>query len=268
MRLLLRSFAYPQRAEPSDRAHQVLSLAEPLGLTLGRARLHAYRWTPDGSGGGPTVALFHDYEREAGYFADYVAPLLDKGCTVIAPDAPASGRSGGSRLCLKDYVKAVHRLNRDTGPWHSAAGHGFGACALVQAAAQMLPGERPARVVALAMSADSQRAYARRLAAVGIGEDIRARFWRQLGKLRDAPAPFDNVLAVRRLTDVTGLVLHDATDPHCTAAEAEAVAQAWRGARLERLEGFGHDLLGTAVLRRVVPFVGAKTSIREMNRAA
>ena len=268
VRLLLRSFAYPQRTPPARRSAEVLASAEPLSFLIGRTKLSAYRWAPPSRGGGPTVALFHDYERGAGYFADYVAPLLDKGCTVIALDAPASGRSGGTRLCLSDYVRAVHRLNRLTGPWHTAAGHGFGACALVQATAQMRPGERPARLVALGMSADSDRAYARRLAAAGITADLRERFWRQLGRLRDAPAPYDNALAVGRLADVSGLIIHDLTDPHCTAEEADEIAAAWPGARVERLEGFGHDLLGTAVLRRVVPFIGAKTSLRETALAA
>ena len=268
VRLLLRSFAYPQRSSASPRGASELDRAESLSFALGPTRLQAYRWPPGGSVAGPTVALFHDYEREAGYFADYVAPLLDKGCTVIALDAPASGRSGGRRLALSDYVRAVHRLYRRTGPWHAAAGHGYGAAAIVQAAAQMRPAERPARIVTLAMSADSERAYARRLAAVGVDDDLRARFWRQLGRLRDAPAPFDNVLAVGRLGDVSGLVLHDAADPHCTPREAEEIAAGWPGARLECLEGFGHDLRGTAVLRRVVPFVGAKASVRETALAA
>ena len=270
VRLLMRSFIYPQRAAADERGAEVLARAEPGELPFGRVGLRTYRWSPArAAGDGPTVALFHDYEREAGYFADYVAPLLDKGCTVLALDAPASGASGGKRLSLREYVNAVHRLNARTGPWHTALGHGMGASALLQAAAQMLPAERPARIVTLAANADSGEAFASRLAALGVGEAVRRRFWRKLGKLREVPlAPYDNTRAAARLGDVRGLVLHDRADARTPLADAEAVAAAWPGARLEQLEGFGHDLRGTAVLRRVVPFLGARTALRELRPAA
>lgn len=268
VRLLMRSFMYPERATASDVAAGVLDAGESLAMPFGRTVLQAYRWG-DPAGEGPTVALFHDYEHEAGYFADYVAPLLDKGCVVIALDAPASGRSGGKRLSLREYINAVHRLSRLTGPWHTAVGHGMGAAALVQASAQMSASQRPARIVTLGMNADSKEVFTRRLAALGVGDEVRDRFWRKLGTLREVPlASYDNVRAAQRLSEVNALVLHDAADARFPLADAEAIVAAWPDARLEALEGFGHELKGTAVLRRVIPFVGAKTSLREARRAA
>lgn len=257
VKLLMRSFIYPQRALASDDAGEVLAEAEQIEVPFGRTSLRAYRWPGDGTA--PTVALFHDWERESGYFKDYVRPLTDKGCTVIALDAPASGQSGGRRLSLREYINAVHGLRRRVGAFDSAIAHGMGAAALVQALAQVPPAKRPARVATLALNANSRSVFERRLAGLAVDEQVRLKFWRKLGKMRDVPlSAYDNALAASRLDGVEACIVHDAADARYPFADAEAIAEAWPGANLTRLEGFGHDLDSVHVVARVLPFASAR----------
>ena len=44
--------------------------------------------------------------------------------------------------------------------------------------------------------------------------------------------------------------------------DAEKVLAAWPEAKLMDFEGFGHELVGTPILTRVLPFVGAKTIVQ------
>ncbi len=260
VRLLMRSFMYPNPSEPTEKARAVLAEAEGFRMPFGKTSLQGYRWASDGSG--PTVSFHHDWEHESGHWSEYVAPLLDKGCTVVAFDAPASGDSGGKRLGMRDYINAIHALRNRLERWDCAVGHGLGAAALVQALAQQPADRRPQRVVTLGVNANSRNIFQRRLASLGVEELVRLKFWRQLGKLREAPlSDYDNVLAVSRLAGVQGLMLHDSTDARYPTAEAEAVHAAWEGSNLVTLEGFGHELAGTAVMTRVVPFVGAHTAM-------
>ncbi len=256
MKLLMRSFIYPQRNEADARANVVLDEAEALDLPFGKVPLQAYRWLGDGSG--PTVAMFHDWEREAGYFKDYIRPLVDKGCTIVALDAPASGRSPGHRLSLRDYINAIHGLQEMTGPWHACVGHGLGAAAVLQACAQMPADQRPIRVVTLGANADSMEIFQRRLASLGIDEAVRLKFWRKLEAVADIPLDsFDNTQAAARLEGVEGMIVHDLTDARYPFADAERIQAAWPGSEILELEGFGHELDGLAVQTRLLPFIGA-----------
>ena len=266
MKLLMRSFIYPQHAAADEKAAPVLAQAEAIKVPFGRVQLAAYRWPGDGSG--PTVALFHDWEREAGYFCDYVRPLVDKGCTVIALDAPASGASEGHRLSLRDYVNAIHELRTLTGPWHACVGHGLGAAAVLQAAAQLPPGERPLRIVTLGANADSMEIFQRRLESLGIDEEVRLKFWRKLEAVAEIPLDiFDNVMAAERLEGVQGLIVHDHADARYPIEDAQRLQQAWPGADLLELEGFGHELDGPDVQARLLPFIGAYKLVK-MAKAA
>ena len=261
MKLLMRSFIYPQRYEADEAAAAVLDEAEQLDLAFGKVNLRAYRWTGDGSG--PTVAMFHDWEREAGYFKDYIAPLRDRGCTVVALDAPASGRSPGHRLSLRDYINAVHGLQELTGPWHACVGHGLGAAAVLQAMAQMPAGRRPLRVVTLGANADSMEIFQRRLASLGIDEAVRLKFWRKLEAIADIPLDsFDNTQAAARLDGVEGMIVHDLADARYPFEDAERIQATWPGSEILELDGFGHELDGLAVQTRLLPFIGAYKLLR------
>ena len=256
MKLLMRSFLYPQRAEaPADTA-DCLDEAELLDLPFEDDTLQAYRWAGDGSG--PTVAMFHDWERESSHWCAYLKPLLDKGCTVVAFDAPASGRSPGQRLSLRGYINAIHNFRALTGPWHACVGHGLGAAALLQATAQLPAEERPLRIATLGCNADSKEIFERRLGSLGIDEAVRMKFWRKLDAIAEIPLDsFDNAMAAARLGGVEGLIVHDHNDARYPFSDAERLRDAWPGAEILELEGFGHELDGVAVQTRLLPFIGA-----------
>ena len=255
-KLLMRSFIYPQRAEAPAATADCLDEAEQLDLPFKKKTLRAYRWAGDGSG--PTVALFHDWEHEASHWCPYLGPLVDRGCTVVAFDAPASGRSPGKKLSLRGYINAIHNFRALTGPWHACVGHGMGAAALLQATAQVPADQRPLRIATLGCNADSREIFERRIGNLNVDEAVRYKFWKKLGATPSIPLDsFDNVMAVERLGDVEGLIVHDRTDARYPFADAQRLREAWPGADLLELDGFGHELDAAAVHTRLLPFVGA-----------
>ena len=256
MKLLMRSFIYPQRTEAPAATADCLDDAELLEVPFEDETLQGYRWAGDGSG--PTVAMFHDWERESSHWCAYLKPLVEKGCTVVAFDAPASGRSPGHRLSLRGYINAVHNFRALTGPWHACVGHGLGAAAILQATAQLSAGERPLRIVTLGCNADSREIFERRLGSLGIDEAVRMKFWRKLDAIAEIPLDsFDNAMAAARLEGVEGLIVHDHADARYPFSDAERLRDAWPGADILELDGFGHELDGVAVQTRLLPFIGA-----------
>ena len=256
MKLLMRSFIYPQRSEAPEETAACLDEAESIDLPFKKDMLQAYRWAGDGSG--PTVAMFHDWERESSHWCPYVKPLVEKGCTVVAFDAPASGRSPRNKLSLRGYINAIHTFLELTGPWHACVGHGLGAAAILQAAAQMSKETRPLRIATLGANADSKEIFQRRLESLDIDEKVRLKFWRKLDDVADIPLDsFDNTVAAARLEGVEGLIVHDHADARYPFEDAERIHRAWPGSDILELEGFGHDLDGPAVQTRLLPFIGA-----------
>ena len=266
VKMLMRTFIYPQRVLAKGDVRDVLAKAEQISVRLGQHKLRAYRW--QGEPDCPTVALFHDWEHESGYWGKYIQGLRDKCCTVIALDAPASGHSGGHRLNLRNYINAIHALRSEVGEINCMVGHGMGGAAVVQALAQMPQRKQPQRAVLMGVNADSKEIFQRRLESLGVNEHVRLRFWKQLGRTKEVPlSNYDNVLAATRLANVKGLLVHDRADARYPIADAEAIAEAWPGAQLMDFEGFGHELEGLAVLTRLLPFIGAKTMLRTAKAA-
>ena len=262
VKLLMRSFMYPQRPKPAAEAKSILAAAEKLDLSFGQHNLRVFKWAGNDDER-PTVSLFHDYEQESGYWHQHIRGLVDMGCTVYALDAPASGKSGGHRLSLGDYINALHAFFTKYGYGHTAVGHGLGGAALLQTLAQLPLRNRPVRAVALGVNADSKEIFQRRLQVFGVSEQVRLKFWKRLGRSKDVPlSNYDNALAASRLHGVEGLIVHDRTDARYPIRDAEKIQQAWPGAQLLDFEGFGHQLLGTPILTRVLPFAAAKTIVR------
>jgi pimeloyl-ACP methyl ester carboxylesterase len=76
------------------------------------------------------VLVVHGWESNTRFFEDYLAPLLEKGCEVVAFDAPAHGDSGGKRFLLPNYVQALRIIEQQNGPFDAYIGHSIGGLAL------------------------------------------------------------------------------------------------------------------------------------------
>src|SRR5438105_8060212 len=221
---------------------------------------HRFRLTGDGPelavwdwGDGPTVLLVHGWNGNAAQLAGLVPPLLRAGYYVAALDLPAHGASAGTRTNVRAMADALLRLGRRVGPVHAVIAHSLGAAASVIALAEGLGADR---AVLIAPPADLPR-YARDYArAVGLSArstfDLLARLDVALGG-REA---FD-LLRLAPSQTARLLVLHDPADREVPLADAQALARAWPGARLEMLEGAGppRALRHPAVIPRAVGFV-------------
>jgi pimeloyl-ACP methyl ester carboxylesterase len=225
---------------------------------------HRFRLTGDGPelavwdwGDGPTVLLVHGWNGNAAQLAGLVPPLLRAGCYVAAPDLPAHGASAGTHTNVREMADALLRLGRRVGPVHAVIAHSLGAAASVIALAEGL-GAR--RAVLIAPPADLPR-YARQFArAVGLSPSSASGLLARLDAALGGRESFDLLRLAPSQTART-LVLHDPADREVPLADAQALARAWPGARLEMLEGAGHTraLRHPDVISRAVGFVTDRT---------
>ncbi len=219
--------------------------------------------TPEGevaltrAGSGPPVLLLHGWEGQASDLAAFAQPLLEAGCSALAMDLPAHGRSAGRRMSIPQAAVALRAVGEAVGPLQAAIAHSMGSPVVVEALHRGLAAERVILIAAPAhyeryargfaaaagIEADGVEAVLRHLEAA-IGQDVR-----EISLPRRAPS-----LAQR------ALFIHSTDDRTAPIEDSIASAAAWKGARHHRVEGLGHRRILTdpGVVAEAVAFATAR----------
>lgn len=237
-----RLFTSPRRYERPERERVVLRTGRPLTVTVplrsprwrgATTKVAAWRW-----GAGPTVLLVHGWEGRGSQLGAFVEPLVARGLSVVAFDAPGHGDSPGSRLYLTDHADAIAAIVAEVGPLHAAIAHSFGAAAL------LLAGPRASvhatHNVALAPNVLIDDAVARFAKHVGLDPVELAAMQTQLAIHAGLGMDSLHLDALIGERDSSMLAFHDREDTEVALRHADHLAARWPGARLIVTEGLGH----------------------------
>lgn len=233
-RIAVDLFMTPRRHRRPEREIALLREAVPFTVPLGSgASLQAWRWGTSG----PVVLLVHGWEGRGSQLAPMVHPLLARGFSVVAFDAPGHGDSSGNRSSLPHFAWAVRSVADFVSDAFAIVAHSLGCAATTLA---LRDGLSVQRVVFFAPPLDPSD-YVDRFGDI----------------LNFSPAVLEKMKRrieerfVRKWTDyaldgiaphMTAplLVIHDRGDEETYWSEGAAVAAAWPSARLLTTEGLGH----------------------------
>jgi pimeloyl-ACP methyl ester carboxylesterase len=199
------------------------------------------------------VVLVHGWGGHAGRLTEFVGPLVRKGFSVIAFDAPGHGDAAGRYSSLPEFVDAIRAVAQSNGPVEALIGHslGAGACALA------IRGGLPvSRAVLLAPPADAEK-YAGKFARFfRIPPNTHDAMKRRLEERYRIHWPDLKVAAGDCPARV--LVFHDPRDGKVPFRDGVEVVQTWSQAKLVKTPGLGHHriLADRHVIRRAVAFIG------------
>jgi pimeloyl-ACP methyl ester carboxylesterase len=205
--------------------------------------------------------LLHGWGGRAAQLTSFVPPLLARGFSVVAIDAPGHGLSGRGLSSAPQFARALRAVADVVGPLHGVVAHSLGAAATALA---IRDGLRAARVVFLGAAADPP-SWALRFAALlklspEVVEEMRARSERRLGLCwRELHIP---TLAAG--AEASLLVIHDRDDAEVKVDDAAAIVAAWRQARLMETTGLGHNRLlrDRSVVASAVDFLAEGAATR------
>lgn len=230
-RLALAAWFRPRRYDPPRRELHWRMGATEFRIGRGTAGVRAWSW-----GSGPTVLLVHGWEGRGMQLGGFVQPLVDAGHRVVTWDAPAHGRSPGSRASLFSFADTVLAAVRQEGPVHGIIAHSMGAAATLLALQARFPLTR----LALVAPGDPERAGERLAESLGLPEDVS----RAIGdKLHQRFGQSLSAVSARRLireVDLPTLVVHDPSDPHASFADAREMAENAPQGRFAEVSGLGH----------------------------
>ena len=241
----------PPLCPPSRRERLFLATGAKTTIPLRRGSLALWRW-----GEGPPVLLVHGWGGHSGRLAAFVAPLLARGCSAVAFDAPGHGDSEGPGGTLFEFAEAIRAVCAREGRILGIVGHSLGASA---AALAIQDGVRAERAVFLAPPASLETYLDRFARCVGMGRLGRADLKRRIERRYGVPCDRVRAAATAGSRRVPLLIFHDARDARVPARDGVAFTQAWPKARLVLTRGLGHHriLRDPRVVRRAVAFLAA-----------
>ncbi len=151
----------------------VFKFAEPVYELFNGKKLKGYRWN---KGQQNKVLILHGFASAAHKFHRYVLPLIEKGCEVIAFDAPAHGSSEGDTINALEYKMMIKKVMENHGPISGFISHSFGGLA-VSLALEETPHDENTKVVLIAPATETTTAIDNAFKLLGIqNKKVRAEF--------------------------------------------------------------------------------------------
>lgn len=220
-----------------------VELATPAGRAL------AWRY-----GSGPAVYLLHGWGGRGFQLSSFVAPLVEKGRSVVLLDAPGHGEAGGKRSSVPAFAQTLRVATAQFGPAAGLIAHSLGAMGAIVALIDGLPVER----VAFLAPGSSLEEATKRFQQIVALPDATMKTLRQNMEAHFG-LPWDHYDLRRVKLNVPLSVVHDLEDLEVPLAETHALMDLWPGAKLQVTEGLGHYrvLRNAEVIASLVTFLTA-----------
>lgn len=224
-------------------------------------RLRGFRWQGRTA---QTALLVHGFEGDSGSLGNYVEPLLEKGFTVVAFDAPAHGVSEGTTINLLEYSQMLARVLQTYPNIEAVIAHSLGSAAaslalekitMPRSAAQA--SATPIKLVAIAAAVDPKKFSDSFLATLHISQPVRDRFYQIIHQLGGEPMQWYSMRRSLTHTAARVLLIHDVGDTTCLHADAAHLAASLPDALFVETQGLGHNRIykDKQVELRVIDFV-------------
>lgn len=242
----------PRRAPDEPLSDAFMADAERYTLKSGGKKLQCFHWP----GTGPSVLLLHGWESNSGRWFAFFEPLRRAGYSIYAFDAPAHGRSGGSRFNVLIYAEALRDYLRhhETPPSYWIA-HSAGGMAAILYLTEAMGDYEPDQLITMAVPGELENFIDKFCDFIGVHEKVKLgiddQFRRKL-QLSFSDISFINYAKNLR---VPGLIVHDECDDLAPIDGAYRMHANWPGSSLITTRDCGHSLSGELVPAMVLEYL-------------
>jgi pimeloyl-ACP methyl ester carboxylesterase len=242
-------FTSPRYAEPA-RERRWREQAQASFIEHKYGPLAVYRW-----GKGPVVLLVHGWSGRGTQMGAFAEPLVKRGFSVVAFDAPGHGRSAGTQTNAFEVAAALAAVAEHSGPLSAVVAHSFGTMATTLAIQQGLSVNK---VVCISAPTSLRYLIERFCQSLGISPKTRQCF-EQMLEVEFGDDIWQRVESDRHVVDsgTTALIIHDKDDMDVPWQWSERLANAWPGGHFWLTHGLGHRriLRNRAVVSAVCDFI-------------
>ena len=212
--------------------------------------LAVYNW----GDAGKKVFVLHGWSGRATQMHKIIDMLLNQGYQVISIDAPAHGKSTGSKTMMPEFIKAIQKVYETYGPFEAAIGHSMGGISL--------------------LNVQSHHKLFKKLVIAGAPDSIFNIFHNFVNRLELKPVVAEKLIAIfekitgKSIFDFHGstlaknikipvLVIHDEFDFEVPFVDAKNNYEALTNGQLLKTSGYGHTRLlkSKDVIERIKKFL-------------
>lgn len=200
---------------------RIFSEAEKLHMHNDGYKIEGYRWN---RGGTRKVLIAHGFNSSIGSFDRYILPLVKKGYEVMGFDAPAHGRSSGSRINAAIYRDMILAIDKQYGPIRSFMAHSFGGLA-VCLALEEIPHDESYRLALIAPATESRTAIDFFYGFMRLDEGVRKEFDDLIYRVKGKSVSWYSISRAVKNIKATIRWYHDENDDMTPWADAKKVKE-------------------------------------------
>lgn len=211
--------------------------------------------------------LVHGWGGRGTDLTGCIEPLLARGLSVLAFDAPMPRESEEGCSKLAAFVTAAGAVGREFGPVRGLIAHAEGAIAATRAISE---GLRLEAAVFVAPPADLARVFLDRAIRLGFSRHVRDLMQERIEASLGMPLSAFDIVQRAPALKVPLLILHDREDSEVPWQDSAAIARAWPGAELLTSQGLGHRgiLSEPAMVQRAARFLAPRITLETRREPA
>lgn len=242
-------FTTPRAGRINEEQSDFLNTAYQEELKYEQHRIMTYRWL----GKQQTILLIHGWESNSARWKKLIVELKKKHFNIIALDAPAHGKSGGSAFDAMLYAEFINVAAKRFSP-EILIGHSVGgmASAFFQYKYQF---EKLKKIVLLGAPSEFQDVMKRYTDMLGYNHRIVSEL-EQI--IIDRFGSASHTLSTARFLnaiDSEGLIIHDQEDHIIPYNDALLIKNSFKNSQLISTQGLGHSLLDPSVTEHIYAFI-------------
>lgn len=242
----------PRRLADDPGTDVFLRDAKKETLHLREMDIQTYHW----KGSGPSVLLLHGWESSTARWHALFPILRENNYDIYAIDAPAHGKSSGSRFNIFMYCQILQAYFEHRGGTQDIwIGHSGGGMASIYYTSRTEFTYRPKEMVCMAVPGELENFIDKFCSFVGANERVKYGIEQRFLRNLDARFADINFKEFVKKVVVPGLIIHDEEDDVAPIEGARVMHQNWAGSRLATTRGCGHSLTGDIVPALVLSYL-------------
>ncbi|WP_370511495.1 alpha/beta hydrolase family protein [Flavobacterium sp. GT3R68] len=204
--------------------------------------------------GEKTVLLVHGWSGRGTQLVKFAQELVKLGYCTISFDAPAHGKSPGTKTIMTEFIASVMEIEKKFGPFEAAIGHSLGGMTLLNA---LKRGLQLNKVVIIGSGDKVQDIITDFVTKLELtpesGEQLKLHFEKQFGETMES---YSSYIAAKEI-DIPVLVIHDENDYEVPVQAGIHIHKQLRKGDLLITKGLGHrKILGNhQVIEKVIQFI-------------
>ena len=250
--IIKRMFFTPTGYKSTPVERQYLDAGEEFEISIHDKAVRCWKW-----GSGPSILLAHGWNGRGIQLHHFIEPMIRKGYSAIAYDAPGHGESQGRTSSYFEFTDTIRTLlnSHDGHDIRGVIAHSLGGSAVVNSIEKE---NCPLEVVLIAPALRLKEVLYGYFDSIGVPSAIYEILIKEYEDQFGYNMQRDNPINLLRKINSRILIVHDKDDPTIPYDDSKAISKRFANVELHTTERLGHKkvLADSSVVTRALDYLG------------